>query len=54
MVCGGVGCGKTLFAMTFLVQGATRFDEPGVYVSFEETAEDLARNMASLGFDLPR
>lgn len=53
VVCGGTGCGKTLFAMTFLVQGATRFDEPGVYVSFEETADDLVRNMASLGFDLP-
>jgi len=54
LVCGGAGCGKTLFALHFLVLGATRFDEPGVFVSFEETAEELAANVASLGFDLPK
>ncbi|MGI3778297.1 MAG: circadian clock protein KaiC [Janthinobacterium lividum] len=53
LVCGRAGCGKTLFAMTFLVQGATVFGEPGVFMSFEESAEDLARNVASLGYDLP-
>ena len=52
LVCGGAGCGKTLFAMEFLVHGATRFAEPGVFVSFEETAEDLAANVRSLGFKL--
>lgn len=52
LICGGAGCGKTLFATTFLVNGATRFDEPGVFISFEERAEDLAANVASLGFDL--
>lgn len=52
LVCGGAGCGKTLLTMEFLVHGATRYGEPGVFVAFEETAEDLARNMASLGFDL--
>lgn len=35
LVCGAAGCGKTLFATTFLVNGATKFDEPGVFVSFE-------------------
>ncbi len=52
LVCGAAGCGKTLFAVTFLVNGATRFDEPGVFMSFEERAEDLAANVASLGYDL--
>ncbi len=53
LVCGRAGCGKTLFAMTFLVRGATEFGEPGVFMSFEESGEDLARNVASLGYDLP-
>ncbi len=52
LVCGAAGCGKTLFAVTFLVNGATRYDEPGVFMSFEERAEDLAANVASLGYDL--
>mgnify|MGYP002721198639 FL=1 len=52
LVCGAAGCGKTLFATTFLVNGATRFDEPGVFVSFEERAQDLAANVASLGYEL--
>ncbi len=54
LVCGSAGCGKTLFAATFLVNGATRFGEPGVFMSFEERAEDLAANVASLGYDLDR
>jgi len=53
LVCGGAGCGKTLLGMEFLVRGATEFGEPGVCLSFEETAEELASNVASLGFDLP-
>src|SRR3954451_12765816 len=52
LVCGGPGCGKTLFAMQFLGSRATRFDEPGVFMSFEEASDDLANNVASLGFDL--
>jgi circadian clock protein KaiC len=52
LVCGGPGCGKTLFAMQFLVSGATRFGEPGVFMSFEESTGDLAKNVESLGFDL--
>jgi circadian clock protein KaiC len=54
MVCGGAGCGKTLFALEFLVRGATSYDEPGVFLAFEETAEELSANVASLGFDLNR
>jgi circadian clock protein KaiC len=52
LVAGGAGCGKTLFAMEFLVNGATQHDEPGVFVAFEENAEELAQNVASLGVDL--
>jgi len=54
LVCGPAGCGKTLLAMEFLVRGITQFDEPGVFMSFEETREDLIANVASLGFDLPQ
>jgi circadian clock protein KaiC len=52
LVCGGAGCGKTLFAMEFIVRGATQHNEPGVFMSFEETEEELTANVASLGFDL--
>ena len=52
LVCGAAGCGKTLFATTFLVNGANLYGEPGVFMSFEERAEDLAANVASLGFDV--
>jgi KaiC/GvpD/RAD55 family RecA-like ATPase len=52
LVCGGPGCGKTLFGMEFLIHGAVDHGEPGVFVSFEETAVDLAKNVASLGHDL--
>ena len=54
LVCGGAGSGKTLLAMEFLVRGATEFGEPGVFMSFEETEEELAANIRSLGFDLDR
>jgi circadian clock protein KaiC len=52
LVCGGTGCGKTLLAMEFLVRGAMQFNEPGVFMSFEEKTEELAKNFASMGFDL--
>ncbi len=52
LICGGAGCGKTLMAMEFLVNGAVEFNEPGVFIAFEETREELAMNVASLGFDL--
>ena len=52
LICGGPGCGKTLLATTFLVNGAIIFNEPGVFVSFEETSDDLIKNVASLGYDL--
>jgi len=52
LICGSAGAGKTLFAMEFLVRGATQFNEPGVFISFEESSEELATNVASLNFDL--
>ena len=52
LVCGGAGCGKTLLAAEFLVRGAVKFGEPGVFMSFEETQPELRANVASLGFDL--
>jgi len=52
LICGTAGAGKTLFAMEFLVRGATQFNEPGVFISFEESDQELATNVASLNFDL--
>jgi circadian clock protein KaiC len=52
LVCGSAGCGKTLLAVEFLVRGAMQFDEPGVFMSFEETDAELKANVTSLGFDL--
>jgi circadian clock protein KaiC len=52
LVCGGPGCGKTLLGMEFLVRGVTEFNEPGVCLSFEETAAELGSNMSSLGIDI--
>lgn len=52
LICGEAGCGKTLFAMEFIVRGAKIYNEPGVFISFEETEQELKINVASLGFDL--
>jgi len=54
LVCGAAGCGKTMLAAEFIVHGATRYDEPGVFMSFEESTEELTANMRSLGFDLDK
>ena len=54
LICGSAGCGKTLFGMEFLVCGAIKYNEPGVFMSFEETEQDLTTNVASLHFDLKR
>lgn len=52
LVCGAAGCGKSLFAAEFLIRGAIEENEPGVLMSFEETEEDIRKNVASLGFDV--
>jgi circadian clock protein KaiC len=54
LVCGPAGCGKTLLGIEFLVRGITDYGEPGVFLAFEETREDLIANVASLGFDLAK
>ena len=54
LVCGSAGCGKTLFATTFLIHGARDFNEPGVFVTFEERPGDISANVASLGFGLDK
>jgi len=53
LLCGAAGCGKTLFGVTFLVQGAVRFKQPGVLMTFEERPDDISANVESLGYDLP-
>jgi len=52
LLCGSAGCGKTLMSIEFIVRGALQFNEPGVFMAFEEKADELATNVASLGFDL--
>ncbi|RZI54861.1 MAG: circadian clock protein KaiC [Pseudomonas sp.] len=54
LICGSAGCGKTMLAAEFLVNGAVKFGEPGVFMMFEETGEELTENMRSLGFDLAK
>ncbi|UAY50823.1 circadian clock protein KaiC [Ferruginibacter albus] len=54
LICGEAGCGKTLFSMEFLIRGATQYNQPGVFVAFEEKAEELTANVTSLGFDLKK
>ncbi len=52
LVCGEAGCGKTLMSLEFIIRGAIEFNEPGVFMAFEEKADELTMNVASLGFDL--
>ncbi|HVR76544.1 MAG TPA: ATPase domain-containing protein, partial [Planctomycetota bacterium] len=52
LICGGPGCGKTLFGVDFLIHGATRYAEPGIFMSFDETEDELYKDVASLNLDL--
>jgi circadian clock protein KaiC len=54
LICGEAGCGKTLISLEFIVRGAVQYNEPGVFVAFEEKSDELAMNVASLGFDLKK
>ena len=54
LICGGAGCGKTVLGLEFLVRGATQYGEPGAIFTFEERGDELAANVASFGFDLPK
>jgi len=53
LICGSAGSGKTLLATSFLVNGARLYGEPGVLMTFEENGDEIASDVASLGFDLP-
>lgn len=52
LLLGNTGCGKTIMAMEFLKNGIELYDEPGVFISFEERTDELALNVKSLGYDL--
>jgi circadian clock protein KaiC len=54
LICGAAGCGKTLMSIEYIVRGALEFNEPGVFMAFEEKADELAMNVASFGFDLKK
>ena len=54
LLCGSAGCGKTLFGMTFLYNGAVEYNEPGVFLAFEERPEDLIKNVGSLNYDIEK
>jgi circadian clock protein KaiC len=54
LICGSAGSGKTVLAIQFLIKGITENDEPGVFMSFEESTNDLIQNVRSLGFDLEK
>lgn len=54
LVMGGPGCGKTVFALQALVNGATRANEAGVFVAFEESAHNVVANAATFGWNLPQ
>jgi circadian clock protein KaiC len=54
LLCGSAGCGKTLFAMTFLYNGVVEYNEPGVFLAFEERSEDLIKNVGSLNYDVEK
>src|SRR3954453_2865713 len=54
LLCGAAGCGKTLFAMTFLYSGAIQYGEPGIFVAFEERPAELIKNVGSLNYDLQK
>jgi circadian clock protein KaiC len=52
LIYGSAGSGKTLLGVEFLINGATKYNETGVLMTFEETAEEITQNVASLGWDI--
>jgi circadian clock protein KaiC len=52
LICGSAGSGKTLWGIDFLINGAIDYDEPGIFMSFEETEDELYQDVASLNLDL--
>lgn len=54
LVCGGPGCGKTIFGMEFLIHGAASYSEPGLFVSFDQSVQHLMDDARSIGIDVDR
>lgn len=54
LLCGSTGTGKTLLGIDFLIHGASKYNEPGVFLSFEETEDELYNDVISLNFDLKK
>ena len=54
LICGSAGCGKTLMSVQFLINGILQENDNGVFMSFEESSNDLTTNVNSLGFDLEK
>src|SRR5471030_1159785 len=52
LLCGSTGSGKTLFGIDFLINGAINYNEPCIFMSFEETEDELYKDVASLNLDL--
>ena len=52
LICGSAGSGKTLWGIDFVIKGAINYNEPGVFMSFEETEDELYNDVASLDLDL--
>jgi circadian clock protein KaiC len=52
LLVGGPGSGKTIFAMQFLVHGARKCNDPGIFVAFEETPERIVSNFETFGWKL--
>lgn len=52
LICGSAGSGKTSLGIEFLVQGIIKYDEPGLFITFEEKPQEIIENAASIGFDL--
>src|SRR4051812_33578077 len=54
LICGSAGCGKTLMAVQFIYKGIVDYNEPGVFMTFEEPLDDLSKNVLSMGIDIKK
>ena len=54
LLVGSIGTGKTIFAMEYIINGITMFNEPGVFMTFEEQTDELQINVTSMGYNLSK
>ncbi|NJL43789.1 MAG: hypothetical protein HC945_00470 [Nitrosarchaeum sp.] len=54
LIAAGPGCGKTIFCMQFLWNGLAKYNEPGLFISFEENLVDLKKDALSFGWDFEK